>query len=99
MALSAQRGTVVSPTDAVLHGLRKAAARRLAEADALKRKLLPSLATQPSRKWRATPMQLAARSWNRCQAHRTKAGQKFPTLEIRVGENVKKMNLFIANLC
>jgi hypothetical protein len=58
MALSAQRGTVVSPTDAVLHGLRKAAARRLAEADALKRKLLPSLATQPSRKWRATPMQL-----------------------------------------
>ena len=89
------------PDRCVLHGLRKAAARRLAEAGCTEKEIAAvtgHTTSQGSGTLYPGGRPEAACCWRCCQAHGTKAGQKFPTLEVRVGKKRKKINHFNDNL-
>ena len=80
------------PDRCVLHGLRKAAARRLAEAGCTEKEIA-AVTGHTTLKEVACGSE-AARSWSCCQAHGTNAGREFPTLQIRFGKIGKKISHF-----
>jgi len=94
-------GAAGLPDRSVLHGLRKAAARRLAEAGCTEKEIAAvtghTTLKEVARYTRAVDQKRLA-AGSRRHACGTTVGRKFPTLNGRVGENWKMINLFSVDL-